>query len=47
MNTLVQTIFMYGAEIRGWRERQIVETMAERYTKMMLGVSRCAPAYIQ
>ena len=46
MNTLVQTIFMYGAEIWGWRERQIVETMAGRYIKMMLRVSRCTPAYI-
>ena len=46
MITLVQTILMYGAEIWGWRERQIVETMAGRYTKMILGVSRCTPAYI-
>ena len=46
INTLVQTILMYGAEIWGRRERQVVETTAGRHIKMMLGVSRSTPAYI-
>ncbi|KYN21797.1 hypothetical protein ALC57_05823 [Trachymyrmex cornetzi] len=35
----------YGVEIWGWKERETVESLQERYLRWVLGVERRTPGY--
>jgi len=43
---LVWTIVSYGVEIWGWKEREEVERIQDRFLKWVLGVGRCTPGYM-
>lgn len=45
-NILVKSIFMYGVEIWGWKEREKLEALQTRYIRWTLGLERCTPKYI-
>lgn len=45
-DTLVWTVMGYGAEVWGWKERQEMERMQERYLKWTLGVEWQTPGYM-
>lgn len=36
----------YGVEIWGWKEREAVERVHERYLRWLLGISRMTPGYM-
>lgn len=40
---LVWTVVSYGVEIWGWKEREEIERIEERYLKWMLGVDARTP----
>lgn len=43
---LVWTVMSYGVEIWGWKERDKMERLEERYLRWMLGVDKWTPAYL-
>lgn len=43
---LVWTVLGYEVEIWGWKEREGIERMKERYLKWILGVDRRTPGYM-
>ncbi|XP_032689845.1 uncharacterized protein LOC116853082 [Odontomachus brunneus] len=43
---LVWTVMKYGAEIWGWREREELERVQERFVKWTIGVKRRTPGYM-
>lgn len=43
---LVWTVVSYGAEMWGWKEREEVERLQDRYMKWIMGVRRCTPGYM-
>ncbi|XP_024875959.1 trichohyalin-like, partial [Temnothorax curvispinosus] len=43
---LVWTVLSYGAEIWGWREREGIERMEERYIRWVLGANVRTPWYL-
>ena len=43
---LVWPVVGYGAEVWGWREREKMERLQERFMKWVLGVNRCTPGYM-
>ncbi|KYN22664.1 hypothetical protein ALC57_04934 [Trachymyrmex cornetzi] len=43
---LVWSVLGYGAEIWGWKERERVESLQDRYIKWVLGVDRGTPGYM-
>ena len=45
-NVLVKSIFMYGVEIWGWKERKKLEDLQTRYIRWILGLERCTPRYV-
>lgn len=45
-DTLIKSVILYGSEVWGWRERQKIEIIQGRYTKMALGISKNTPDYI-
>lgn len=45
-DTLIWMILGYGAEIWGWKEREKVEKIEERYLRWVLGVDWRTPAYM-
>jgi hypothetical protein len=44
--SMVGSVLMYGAEIWGWKEREEVERVQEKYLRWVLGVDRETPGYI-
>ncbi|KAH0811711.1 hypothetical protein GEV33_011080 [Tenebrio molitor] len=44
--SMVESVLMYGAEIWGWKEREEVERVQEKYLRWVLGVDRETPGYI-
>ena len=44
-DALVQSVMMYGAEIWGWKKRERIEKMQERYLRWSLGVGFSTPGY--
>jgi len=45
-DALVWTVMAYGVEIWGWRERERMERMQERYLRWMMGVGWRVPGYM-
>jgi len=45
-DALVWTVMAYGVEIWGWKERERIERMQERYLRWMMGVSWRTPGYM-
>ncbi|XP_046145802.1 uncharacterized protein LOC123989168 [Osmia bicornis bicornis] len=43
---LVWTVMSYGVEIWGWKEREKMERIQERYLRWVLGVERSVPGYM-
>ncbi|XP_067203031.1 uncharacterized protein [Linepithema humile] len=43
---LVWTVMGYGAEIWGWKEREMMKKLEERYLKWVLGVDGRTPGYM-
>jgi hypothetical protein len=43
---LVWTVLGYGVEIWGWKEREEVERLGERYLRWVLGVNARTPGYL-
>ncbi|CAK9801077.1 Retrovirus-related Pol polyprotein from type-1 retrotransposable element R2 (Fragment) [Anthophora plagiata] len=43
---LVWAVMSYGVEIWGWREREEMEKVQERYLRWVLGVDRTVPGYM-
>lgn len=43
---LIWTVLSYGMEIWGWREREEIERLEERYMKWVLGLERRTPRYM-
>jgi len=43
---LIWSVMAYGVEIWGWRERERMERMQERYLKWVMGVSWRVPGYM-
>lgn len=43
---LVKSILMYGAEIWGWKEREMLEKIQLKYLRWVMGLSRSTPSYI-
>lgn len=43
---LIWSVMSYGVEIWGWKEREGIERVQERYLKWMIGVERCTPGYL-
>ena len=46
LDTIVRAGCLYSAEIWGWGQREVVERVHSRYTKIAMGVSRNTPLYI-
>ena len=44
-DALVQSVMMYVAEIWGWKKRERIEKMQERYLRWSLGVDFNTPGY--
>jgi len=42
----VWTVASYGVEIWGWREREEIERLQERYLRWVLGVDSRTPGYL-
>lgn len=45
-DSLVGSVLGYGAEIWGWKEREEVEIVQERYLRWMMGLDWKTPGYI-
>lgn len=45
-DTLVKSVLLYGVEIWGWREEEVVERIQERYIRWVLELDTCTPGYI-
>jgi len=45
-DTLIWTVLSYGVEIWGWKEREEMERLQERYMKWVVGVERRTPGYL-
>ncbi|KYN11078.1 hypothetical protein ALC57_16779, partial [Trachymyrmex cornetzi] len=45
-NKLIWAMVSYGVEIWGWKEREVVESLQERYLRWVLGVERRTPGYL-
>lgn len=45
-NGIIGSILTYGAELWGWKVREEVERVQERFGRWMLGVDKCTPGYI-
>jgi hypothetical protein len=45
-DAMIWTVMAYGVEIWGWKERERMERMQERYLKWMMGVSWRTPGYM-
>ncbi|CAK9832677.1 Retrovirus-related Pol polyprotein from type-1 retrotransposable element R2 (Fragment) [Anthophora retusa] len=43
---LVWAVMSYGVEIWGWKEREKIEKVQERYLRWVLGVDRTVPGYM-
>lgn len=43
---LVWTVLRYGMELWGWKEREGIERLGDRYLRWMLGVNRRPPGYM-
>ncbi|KYN11478.1 hypothetical protein ALC57_16367 [Trachymyrmex cornetzi] len=43
---LIWAMVSYGVEIWGWKERETVESLQERYLRWVLGVERRTPGYL-
>ncbi|XP_076278429.1 uncharacterized protein LOC143208167 [Lasioglossum baleicum] len=43
---LIWSVINYGVEIWGWKEREGIEKLQERYLKWVLGVGRTTPGYM-
>ena len=46
MDSLVKAGAMYGVEIWGWRRREEIERLQDKFVKMAMGISRNTPNYI-
>jgi hypothetical protein len=44
--SMIESILMYGVEIRGWKEQEEVEKVQEKYLKGVLGVDGEMQDYI-
>jgi hypothetical protein len=44
--SMVESVQMYGAEIRGWKEQEEVVRVQEKYLRWVLGVDRETPGHI-
>jgi hypothetical protein len=44
--SMVESVFMYGAEIWEWKEQEEVERVQEKYLRWVLGADRETPGYI-
>ncbi|KAJ3654943.1 hypothetical protein Zmor_014093 [Zophobas morio] len=45
-DSLIKSVFMYEADIWGWREYEEIERVKEKYLKWTLGLEKYTPAYI-
>jgi len=45
-NRLVWTVMGYGVEVWGWKEREGLEKLKERYLRWLMGVEGRAPWYL-
>jgi len=45
-DTLIWTVLSYGVEVWGWKEREEMERLQERYLKWVAGVERRTPGYL-
>lgn len=45
-DALVWTVVKYGVEIWGWKEREEVERLQEKYLRWVLGVEWGIPGYM-
>jgi len=45
-DALVWTVMAYGVEVWGWREREQMERVQERYLRWLLGVNWRTPGYM-
>lgn len=43
---LVLAVVSYGVEVWGWKDREKVEALHERYVRWVLGVDRNTPGYL-
>lgn len=43
---LVWMVLGYGVEVWGWKEREGMEKLEERYLRWVLGVDRGMPGYL-
>lgn len=43
---MVWSVVSYGVEIWGWKERESLEKLQERFLKWILGVERSTPGYM-
>ena len=43
---LVWAVLGYGVEIWGWKEREEIERVQDRFLKWLMGVGRCTPGYM-
>jgi hypothetical protein len=46
IESTVESILMYGAEIWGWKEHAKVERVQQKYLRWVLGVHKETPGYI-
>lgn len=45
-DAVIKSILMYGVEIWGWKEWDMVEKVQERYLRWIIGVDRVTPGYV-
>jgi len=43
---LIWTVLSYGVEIWGWKEREGIERLEERYMRWVMGLERRTPGYL-
>jgi len=43
---LIWTVLSYGEEVWGWKEREGIERIEERYLRWLLGMERRTPGYM-